>query len=147
MLWLACGVHSKGMNRKRIFWQLFPLFLLVAVFSILALFWFAYHSYSQSHLDQVRADLKRNALLLQERLRHQIRESGFGDLDPICKELGTNAALRITIILDSGEVIGDSDDDPAAMDNHANRPEVIAALNGAVGESVRFSDTLQKRTE
>ena len=133
------------MNRKRIFWQLFPLFLLVAVISILALLWFAYRTYSQSHLDQVRADLKRSALLLQERLRHQIRESGFDDLDPICKELGANAALRITIILDSGEVIGDSDDDPAAMDNHANRPEVIAALNGAVGESVRFSDTLQKR--
>ncbi|MGD8549169.1 MAG: ATP-binding protein, partial [Desulfobacterales bacterium] len=52
---------------------------------------------------------------------------------------------RITVILPSGIVIGDSDDDPNRMDNHALRPEVIQAKKGNVGRAIRFSTTLQQK--
>jgi len=41
-------------------------------------------------------------------------------------------------------VIGDSDNDPARMDNHLDRPEVAAALEGSRGVSARYSPTLGK---
>ena len=66
-------------------------------------------------------------------------------VDALCKEVGKTSTARITVILPSGTVIGDSHDDPARMDNHALRPEVIQAKKGNAGRSIRFSTTLQQR--
>ena len=38
-------------------------------------------------------------------------------------------------------MLADSEADALAMENHASRPEVQAALQGGIGESLRFSDT------
>jgi len=52
--------------------------------------------------------------------------------------------VRFTIITPTGTVIGDSDDDPARMANHADRQEIIDALRKGFGYSVRPSPTLGK---
>jgi hypothetical protein len=39
-------------------------------------------------------------------------------------------------------VIKDSDAEAARMENHRNRPEVLAALAGRTGESIRRSPTM-----
>jgi two-component system phosphate regulon sensor histidine kinase PhoR len=49
---------------------------------------------------------------------------------------------RITIISPSGTVRADSEHDPSTMENHAQRPEVAAALRGSQGSAVRRSATL-----
>jgi two-component system phosphate regulon sensor histidine kinase PhoR len=41
-------------------------------------------------------------------------------------------------------VIGDSEEDPDKMDNHANRPEIRTALSEQIGTSMRYSYTLEK---
>ena len=62
----------------------------------------------------------------------------------MCKELGEKAATRLTVILPDGKVVGDSEESPQNMDNHADRhEEIIEALAGDVGNSLRFSDTHQ----
>ncbi|HEX5216577.1 MAG TPA: ATP-binding protein [Vicinamibacterales bacterium] len=63
-------------------------------------------------------------------------------LDPLTERLGVEGGVRVTIIAPDGRVLGDSDDDPARMENHANRPEVQAALGGAVGRARRESGSL-----
>jgi two-component system phosphate regulon sensor histidine kinase PhoR len=62
----------------------------------------------------------------------------------LARGLGTAFPARVTLIALDGTVVGDSDDDPRLMENHATRPEVQAARHGpdAVGESTRFSQTL-----
>jgi len=55
------------------------------------------------------------------------------------------AAARVTLIAPDGRVVADSERSPegvASMENHAGRPEVRAALAGAVGRDVRRSTTL-----
>jgi two-component system phosphate regulon sensor histidine kinase PhoR len=42
-------------------------------------------------------------------------------------------------------VLGDSEENPATMENHANRPEFVDALATGVGESTRYSTTLGQR--
>jgi two-component system phosphate regulon sensor histidine kinase PhoR len=54
------------------------------------------------------------------------------------------AGLRVTYIRLDGKVLGDSDHDPATMDNHLGRAEVQEAMNFGTGSSVRYSDTLQE---
>ena len=69
----------------------------------------------------------------------------MGDFDAVqrlCQDLGAKASTRITIVLLSGRVVGDSQEDPSSMDNHGDRPEIIQALAGETGSSVRFSYTL-----
>lgn len=49
---------------------------------------------------------------------------------------------RITFISDGGRVLGDSQADPAQMDNHAARPEVAQALQSGSGSAKRASETM-----
>ena len=41
-------------------------------------------------------------------------------------------------------MLADSEEDPATMDNHANRPEILAARSHGHGITTRFSDTVDK---
>lgn len=52
------------------------------------------------------------------------------------------ADARITYIRKDGKVLGDSDHDPATMDNHLDRKEIQEAASKQKGRSIRYSDTL-----
>jgi len=67
------------------------------------------------------------------------------EVDAICKEIGKQSATRITVILPSGQVIGDSRETPHQMDNHADRPEIAMALAGNPGQFTRYSNTLRQQ--
>jgi len=56
-------------------------------------------------------------------------------------DLGADTGLRVTLITTDGTVLADSDEDPATMDDHGDRPEVVEALAGRRGEDIRRSDT------
>ena len=49
---------------------------------------------------------------------------------------------RLTVVAQDGRVLADSDNPAERMENHRNRPEVIAALDGQVGISRRASPTM-----
>jgi len=66
-------------------------------------------------------------------------------IDAACKEIGNNTGLRITVMAAGGHVVGDSQSDPATMDNHLERPEMRKAMEGGIGVSTRFSDTTRRR--
>lgn len=50
-----------------------------------------------------------------------------------------SASFRTTLIDTSGVVMGDSHSSPSVMENHADRPEVIQAIQGEVGSARRVS--------
>ena len=52
--------------------------------------------------------------------------------------------MRITVIDKSGNVLGDSSSNPVEMENHSNRPEVQDAISKGIGESTRYSNTINK---
>ena len=58
---------------------------------------------------------------------------------------GPLSFTRLTVILPDGRVLGDTSEDPQRMENHADRPEIAAALRGVVGMSTRFSHTVQQK--
>ena len=75
---------------------------------------------------------------------------GFNDtanpanLNATAKTIGAQIGTRITLIAVDGTVLGDTDQDPGTMENHAQRPEVIAALASGVGQATRYSATLHQ---
>jgi len=58
-------------------------------------------------------------------------------------ELSRQIGARITVVDSEGDVLGDSDEDPAKMQNHKNRPEIKTALADQIGQSIRFSSTIK----
>jgi two-component system phosphate regulon sensor histidine kinase PhoR len=132
-------------KKKRLLRHLFPSYLLITLISLIAVAWFASSSIRQFYFEQRALDLLARAHLLENQISQFYESLEPRVIDALCKEIGVISATRITVILPSGRVIGDSNEDPAVMDNHASRPEIITALEGGVGQSIRYSLTLQKR--
>ena len=63
-------------------------------------------------------------------------------LKQITAQAAAAAGARITVIDSSGKVLADSEADPAGMENHATRPEFVAALQGQSGTASRISKTV-----
>ncbi len=131
-------------RKKKLLWQIYPSYILITLLALLAVTWYASRSLRQFYFKQTAADLGSRAHLIENQLRKQLPSTKTDTLDLLCKQLGKSSSTRITVILPSGKVIGDSEEASARMDNHADRPEVISALAGNIGTAVRFSHTLQK---
>jgi two-component system phosphate regulon sensor histidine kinase PhoR len=96
----------------------------------------------------LRGDLERDlqtALTRQAKLVREALPSDSLQWAELVRRLGTAGGIRITLIDSSGRVRADSDvpvGELAAVENHADRPEVAAALGGAVGNATRRSATV-----
>ncbi len=132
------------MRKKRLLWQLYPSYLLIILMSLLAVSWIAAGFLRQLYLTEIRQHLKSQAGLIEREMQGIISAGDSAAVNRLCRELSQTVGARLTIILPSGKVMGDSQEDPVRMDNHADRPEVMAALDGQVGISNRFSHTLRK---
>ncbi len=129
------------MRRKRLVWQIFPSYLLVTLLSLLTLSWYVTSSWRRFYLEQTAADLKTRALLVETRLQGRLAPGKGAEIDRICKELSRLTGTHLTVILPSGQVLGDSLQEPAAMENYGDRPEIQEALQGRVGISERYGFT------
>ena len=139
------GSKKRMTKQKKLIWQLFPSYLLITLLSVLAVSWYAYSSLNHFFLDQTAADLKTRALLVEKQIVAHLAPLDAAAVDVICKVIGKHSATRITVILSSGQVIGDSRETPQLMNNHAGRPEIATALKGKTGMSRRFSNTLMQK--
>ena len=66
-------------------------------------------------------------------------------LDREADRLGALTSSRITLVAADGRVVGDStqtEQELATLENHATRPEIIAATDNGVGTSRRHSTTV-----
>ena len=91
----------------------------------------------------IEADLGSQAQMVKNLAQPLVSEGAPpAAFDQLAKELGGGTDTRITIIAPDGTVLGDSEADPATMDNHLDRPEVQEAIRSGQGSSNRRSSTL-----
>ncbi|PWB67387.1 MAG: hypothetical protein C3F14_02310 [Deltaproteobacteria bacterium] len=108
-----------------------------------------YLQFRKYAMDEVDGNLQRQARLVSE-MFHPLLETPNPDRERIAREgdrLGKDLEIRLTIILPDGTVVADSTVGASritAMENHADRPEVQAALSGKTGVSLRRSITMQE---
>lgn len=74
-------------------------------------------------------------------LSEQGMPSDPADLQEWVSAMSGASGYRFTVIDEDGAVLADSHDDSALMANHADRPEVSAAMNGETGRSSRLSES------
>jgi len=88
--------------------------------------------------------LQQTGAVVDYQLAPLISSGDFINLNKTVVKLGQLSGARITIIKNDGKVLADSKENPDEMENHAKRPEVVKAIAGKVGSSVRYSSTLRK---
>lgn len=132
------------MGRRRLIWQLYPSYLLLVLLALLATGWYASRAMRLFHLDQVHEDLRHQAHFLVPQIEPLLAPLQGAALDALCKRLGRDVPTRITVVLPDGAVAADSQADPAAMENHGGRAEIVQALAGRTGTAVRFSGTINQ---
>ena len=131
-------------RKKRLVWQIFPAFFLIALVSLAVAIWFASNALNLFFLKQTALDLKDQLALLQHQIRPHFHDPNFQRIEQICKETGQLTETRFTVILPDGQVVGDSRENPIHMDNHADRPEIRAVRAEGYGQSMRYSKTLDR---
>ena len=93
-------------------------------------------------VEAVEARLATAARVLHDEARAALRT---GATQPFAERVARPAVARVTLIAPDGRVLADSErtlESLASMENHADRPEVRAALAGGMGRDVRRSATL-----
>jgi two-component system phosphate regulon sensor histidine kinase PhoR len=131
------------MKKKRLVWQIFSPYLIIIVFSMVAVGGYASYSLRRSFMKQIAADLTAQGHLVEKQMAYYLAPENEKFINDLCKEMGQASLTRITVILPTGRVIGDSFQHPEKMENHRDRPEVARALLGNIGVSTRYSHTLQ----
>jgi two-component system phosphate regulon sensor histidine kinase PhoR len=131
---------------RSIQWRITLWFVLLVIVSMAVLGAYVTTSVRNSRLDSLGTQLENEARITAEAsLPDFSTQGGKSNLDALAKKLGSQIDARITIIDLDGTVLGDSHEDPAAMENHSARPEVRDALAMGIGESTRYSTTLGKQ--
>jgi two-component system, OmpR family, phosphate regulon sensor histidine kinase PhoR len=127
--------------RQRVFLKLVLLVIAVVGVSTAALDFLVRRSWEDSISSELQQNLEDKVRMFAVRADH---ESGSIPFQQLAKEIGTAARARATIIDRSGKVLADSDADSAETENHATRPEFIAALqHRQIGSDTRTSPTLR----
>lgn len=136
--------------RKRIFFKLLVAFALVIAAATATFDFSVHHAWKHSLLQQIELNLRQKTRMFALHVNgvhalsvaSQTGSPQLVELQNIASNEGRAAGARATIIDSQGKVLADSEADPSAMENHAQRLEFVAALKGEIGTDTRRSHTV-----
>ena len=128
---------------KKISCKLFFTYIIIIIICVTFTGILAIISLRNFYINHLSSNLKSNATLVANILEDDLSTNNLSQIKLKTKDLGKELETRITIIDINGIVLGDSEKDPALMENHADRPEIKEALQGKIGNSIRYSSTLE----
>ena len=131
--------------KRTIFLKLFGGYALILLLAAGLIFLLSSASVRSSHEDSAARNLEALGRALQPDVDALLDSGRTADLDAFVKQTEKRAGARITVIDPQGIVLADSEKDPATMENHRYRQEVADALEGRIGQSLRFSYTVEAR--
>ncbi|MCD6501921.1 HAMP domain-containing protein [bacterium] len=126
---------------KSIINRYFGLVILVLILAVAVSGFLSINSAFKLFSEETQKTLIREARLMAELLPDSL---SIEAVDSILIKYHFDPQIRFTFIDNTGRVMVDTDEDPAKMDNHANRPEIVAAFSDGEGSSIRFSATLKE---
>ena len=103
------------------------------------------HLLRQWVVSRIETDVLKHAKSARALLETNDPPDEIREMDPIADRMKQTTGARVTIIDSDGTVLGDSSLDVEGVrkvENHADRPEVQAALDTGSGTSRRFSSTV-----
>ena len=129
-----------------LFGKLFVGTVLLIVLVLGTCTWLIVRQVDRFHADELTAHLKAEAIAIQHMVRERFDREHATELDRFAKDIGASQGnrIRITMILQDGSVLADSEANPLEMESHANRREVRQALAEGWGQDVHYSRTVSR---
>ena len=127
---------------RRLFFQIYPAFLLLIALTILPTAWFATRIFREFYISSIRMEVMQRATMLKPLILERISAPDF---IRFCNATATDSGARLTVIAPDGKVLYDSDGDSSTMPSHEERPELKQAMAERKPVStLRYSSTLMK---
>ena len=133
------------MIRSRFLWKLYAGYAVLIILTTSLVGVLVGRRLERDSLAEADIRLREKAHLLRALGQPRLEGVDLAGFQDEIHQLGAETDTRYTVIRRDGLVIADSHEDPAVMDDHGSRPEILEAAQRGVGEASRFSDTL--RTE
>jgi len=124
--------------RGSIFFKLMAAFIVVIAATAVILDVMIASAWETSLRTEIQRNLTQKTLLFA----HRVETDRIYTLPDVAAQEAQAAGARATVIDATGKVLADSESNPATMENHATRPEFIAALSAKTGSNERRSATL-----
>ncbi len=129
-----------GIRRRLIAYYLVVIAVIVLLMG--AFFaWFLNSYYMQTLRDSLYNQARLSTVLVEEMMA---RDADPAELDQLIKNLGDELGVRLTLVVPDGTVLADSAEDPALMEDHDSRPEIVEAMDAKKGIATRYSVTLDE---
>ena len=132
---------GKLMLKSRFLWQVWATLGLTLVISTLVFSFFVAAQVERDAFARIERTLLNQAMSLAPVMAQLLDADTMLPPQELMR-LTPGTTVRITLVDSQGRVLADNREDPALMDNHKSRPEVIAALSASHGVSQRLSNTL-----
>lgn len=124
--------------KNRIFVKLFAAALLIIAVCALMMNVLIHNAWESMLRNEIETSLRQKTVLFASRIENTPPDS----VRKVTAETASLLGARATVIDSSGNVLADSEANPDTMENHAGRPEFLAALHGKPGMAVRTSATV-----
>ena len=124
--------------KNRIFVKLFAAALLIIAVCALTMLVLIHRAWEDMLRSETESSLRQKTLLLASRIKSTQPDA----LRAVTSEVASELDARATVIDSTGKVLADSEADADSVEDHATRPEFVAALHGSVGKDIRESHTL-----
>lgn len=121
-------------------WKLITAYFLLILIVLTIAGGIIFYAFKNFYLTTLEKNLINESSLITEIIKYSQSRSKFQE---ICDAAAENSNSRVTIIDDSGVVLGDSQYDCHEMELHNDRPEVNKALQGEIGMEMRYSHTIK----
>ncbi len=130
-----------SLGRSRTFWRLFGAFALLALVSNGLVGLIVLRQVQRDELRLIEEILLAKALVVEEDVAG-LTPAQTGDLQARMGKLHERLRVRITLLAADGRVLADTSQDPALMENHRERQEIVEALQKGTGTQTHYSRTL-----
>lgn len=126
------------------FRRLFLPYLLLICLAVGVIGYVGARQLRSSYLERTGHSLENETMLLAPIVAVNLAPDRVRELNAQVSEFGQMLARRITVVAADGQVLADNQADPARMENHRLRPEIVIAASRGEGESIRLSSTVHE---
>jgi len=130
--------------KGKIFIRTFISYVVIISLVFILIFLFSQDTIRNFYMEDLKTHLAQVGHSLEPEVLGLYEQGDKKGIDLLVKELRKKVDIRMTVIEADGTVIADSENNPAEMENHGNRPEILQALRGEVQDDTRFSSTMRE---
>ena len=115
---------------RKLLWRLYFPYVITSFVCLVALSWYATDLLKEINRQRDLAALKAQAVMLEKLLEERFSKEQFGKIDDVLREIAAKTQARLTVVLPSGRVVADSQEEVSRLGDLSGRPEIREALKG-----------------